>query len=82
MTKWQFHKAKIKLSELIDRALSEGPQAITRHGVAVVVVVSMAQYKKLTTSKQRLGDFFVSSPLHKSNLIVERNRDSKYSEVG
>jgi prevent-host-death family protein len=76
MATWPIQEAQRKLSELIDRALSEGPQVITRHGVEVVVVMSITQYKSFTASKQRMGDFLLSSPLHKSGLIIERDRDS------
>jgi prevent-host-death family protein len=81
MTAWQIQEAKNKLSELIDRALSEGPQVITRHGVEVVVVMPITRYKKLTASKQRLGDFFLASPLRKSGLVIERDRRSTLREV-
>jgi prevent-host-death family protein len=81
MTAWQIQEAKNKLSELIDRALSEGPQVITRHGVEVVVVMPITRYKKLTATKQRLGDFFLSSPLHKSGLVIERDRQSTLRDV-
>lgn len=37
---WQVQEAKSRLSELMDRALSEGPQIITRHGRPVVKVVA------------------------------------------
>lgn len=37
---WQVQEAKSRLSELMDKAVSEGPQVITRHGKAVVKVVA------------------------------------------
>ena len=73
MTLWQLQEAKNKLSELIDRTLSEGPQIITHHGVEIAVVIPFANYKKLTAFPQRLGDFFLASPLHNSELILERD---------
>jgi prevent-host-death family protein len=74
MTSWQLQEAKNKLSELIERALSEGPQVITRHGVEVVVVMPFSGYQKLTTPDQRLGDFLMSSPLRESGLVIERDK--------
>jgi prevent-host-death family protein len=38
---WQVQEAKSRLSELMDRALQEGPQVITRHGKPVVKVVAI-----------------------------------------
>jgi prevent-host-death family protein len=81
MSAWQIQEAKNKLSELIDRAMAEGPQVITRHGIEVVVVVPYTGYKKLTARKQRMGDFFMSSPLHKSGLVIERNKQTKLRKI-
>jgi len=39
-TVWQIQEAKNKLSEVIDRALDQGPQIITRRGVEAVIVLS------------------------------------------
>ena len=39
-TTWQVQEAKNRFSEMLERARSEGPQIITRHGRAVAQVVS------------------------------------------
>ncbi len=39
---WQVQEAKNRLSELLDKAASEGPQVITRHGRPVAKVVSLS----------------------------------------
>jgi prevent-host-death family protein len=74
MTSWQLQEAKNKFSELIDRALEEGPQVITRHGVEVAVVMPYAGYRKLTAPGKRLGDFLMASPLRKSGLVITRDQ--------
>jgi antitoxin Phd len=38
---WQVQEAKNRFSEVIDRALSQGPQVVTRHGRPVVQVVAV-----------------------------------------
>ena len=81
MTSWQLQEAKNKFSELIDRALSEGPQVITRRGVEVAVVLSFASYNKLTAPHQRLGDFLMASPLRNSGLVIERDRRTGLREI-
>lgn len=81
MASWQLQEAKNKLSELIDRALSEGPQVITRHGVEVAVVIPFDGYKKLTSPHQRTGDFLMASPLRKSGLVIERDRRTGLREI-
>ncbi len=38
---WQVQEAKNRFSEVIDRALHEGPQVVTRHGKPVVQVIAV-----------------------------------------
>ena len=44
---WQLQEAKAKFSQLVQKALDEGPQTVTRHGKEVAVLVSAEDYKKL-----------------------------------
>lgn len=76
MRSWQLHDARNKLSELIDRAQKEGPQVITRHGIAVAVVMPYTGYGKFTAPRQRLGDFLLASPLRKSGLVISRDQQT------
>jgi len=39
--RWPLQKAKNEFSRVVDRALSEGPQTVTRHGKPVVVVCAI-----------------------------------------
>jgi prevent-host-death family protein len=45
---WQLQQAKNQLSEVVGRALSDGPQTITRHGKPAVVVVAYEDYQSQT----------------------------------
>lgn len=81
MAAWQLQEAKNKLSELIERALTEGPQVITRHGEEVVVVVPALKYRKMMAPKQRFGDFLMASPLRNSKLEVTRDRTMATREI-
>ena len=51
---WQLQEAKQRLSEVVRRALEEGPQVVTRHGRDAVVVVSLDEFERL---KGERGDF-------------------------
>ena len=42
---WQLQQAKQQFSEVVRRALEDGPQVVTRHGREAVVVVSAAEFK-------------------------------------
>jgi prevent-host-death family protein len=44
---WQLHAAKQRFSELVERAQSEGPQVVTKHGRDAVVVVSASEWDRL-----------------------------------
>jgi prevent-host-death family protein len=52
---WKLQDAKARFSELVERALSDGPQHVTRRGVPAVVVVSEADYRKATSRRRRSG---------------------------
>ena len=39
---WPLQKAKNEFSRVVDRALSEGPQTVTRHGKPVVVISAIS----------------------------------------
>ena len=62
---WPLQDAKARLSELIRKAQSDGPQHVTVHGRGTVVVLSEEEYSRLTGahSGQRLVDLLSSSPL-------------------
>ena len=74
-TSWTVADAKAKLSEVIDRARSLGPQKITRHGRDAVVVVSIEEWDRKTRRHGNLAEFFAASPLRDSGLEIERTKD-------
>ena len=73
---WQVQEAKNKFSAVIDEALTEGPQIITRHGKEVAIVLSYEAYRKMVASRPKLSEFFRNSPLAGSELDLERDRSS------
>ncbi len=72
---WPVAQAKARLSEVIERAQSDGPQTITRHGRAAAVVGSAAEWERKTQRQGTLADFFAASPLPGSGLEIERPQD-------
>ena len=74
--RWQLQEAKNRLSEVVRKARSEGPQVITLHGSAAAVVVSAQDYGRLTRPKGKLVDFFRGSPLVGIKLDVTRSKDT------
>ncbi len=43
---WKLQDAKNRFSEMVDAALANGPQIVTRRGVPVVMVISYLEYLK------------------------------------
>ena len=78
---WPVADAKAHLSEVIDRALSEGPQTITRRGRDAVVVVPAEEWERRTRRQGTLADFFARSPLRGSGVRIER-REDRPREIG
>ena len=58
---WQLQEAKNQLSRVVDLALSEGPQTITRHGKPAVVLVDAAQYAR-ETRREKLSTVLRECP--------------------
>jgi antitoxin Phd len=71
---WQLQDAKNCFSELVNKALDEGPQIVTRRGEEVVVIVSSQAYRKTLKTQTSLTDFFRQSPLVGVELDFERDR--------
>lgn len=76
MQLWQMQDAKARLSELIRCAEQDGPQDITVHGRAVAVVLSRADYLRLSGQQGSLLEFMQASPLaafDDDELVFERD---------
>lgn len=69
---WQLQEAKGKFSEIVDHALAQGAQIITRRGRKVVVVLSYVDYERLTRRGNSPAEFLLASPLAGSELPIER----------
>ena len=72
MSTWQLQEAKGKFSEVVKRALSEGPQGITVRGEPVAVLISRAEYARLTQPKPGFVEFMRASPMVGPALDIER----------
>lgn len=75
MAIWQVQEAKTRLSELIEEAHSKGPQIITRHGAERAVLLSIEEYRALTSCKPDLKAYLLGGPKVDS-FEIERDRDS------
>ena len=46
---WQVYDAKARFSEFLDATLKDGPQVVTRRGVATAVLVPIGEWKRLNS---------------------------------
>ena len=77
---WQLQEAKNKLSSVVDIALSQGPQIISRRGKNTVVVVSYADYRRMLQPAHRLKTAlkkadFSGLDLARDRAVVGRQTD-------
>lgn len=56
MSKWQLQDAKAQFSQVVDQALKDGPQKITRYGKEVAVLLSADDFE------------LMQRPQHKANV--------------
>lgn len=71
---WTVAEAKAKFSEIIERAVSEGPQTITKRGRTAAIVVGADEWERKTKRTGNLAEFFAGSPLRGSGLKVRRSK--------
>ena len=75
---WKLADAKNKFSKVVDMALEEGPQKVTRRDKAVMVV-ALKDFERLSGKKLRFKDYLMKGPSLKG---VNLKRDhSKVREI-
>jgi len=76
---WKLEDAKNRFSEVVRRALADGPQRVTRSGRDAVVVIGADEYDRLVAPPVNLVDFLQASPLAAAladgEINLERPRD-------
>ncbi|HTV04187.1 MAG TPA: type II toxin-antitoxin system Phd/YefM family antitoxin, partial [Acidobacteriaceae bacterium] len=60
---------------VIEDAISDGPQIITRHGSERAVILSIPEYRSLTAHKPSLKDHLLGGP-KVDNFAIKRSRDT------
>ncbi len=81
MQSWQLQQARNKFSQVVENAVSNGPQIITQRGVEVAVVLSFVEYERMVASRQGLGEFFRESPLVGVDLDLTRDKSGARDDI-
>jgi antitoxin Phd len=74
MSTWPVQDAKTHLSEVIERARTEGPQTLTRHGKERAVLLSIEDYRALAAQKPDFKAWLLGGP-KVDDFLIERDRD-------
>jgi len=69
---WQLADAKNRFSELVTRALAEGPQRVRRHKDAVVIMAER-DYEKLTGKRPSFKKFLTGAGPSLKGLDLTRD---------
>ena len=73
---WQLQEAKNRFSEVVEEALTHGPQTVTRHGREVVVVLSMEEFKRLKQPQKNIVEALMQIPQeYRVDLDISRAPD-------
>lgn len=71
--RWQLQEAKNQLSQVVENALTDQPQVITRHGKDTVVVVAHSEWIKQSPQRKKLLDILRACPV--PGFEIPRDRD-------
>jgi len=74
MKSWLLQDAKKNLSEIVKRALKDGPQLIMKDNEKSVVVISYEKYQQMKGKQKSLSKFFRASPLAKSDIELKHDK--------
>jgi prevent-host-death family protein len=77
MAQWQLQEAKNRFSEVVQRAKREGPQTVTLRGERAAVILSSADYDRLTQGRPNLVDDLLAGPLFDDDLVRAIARRAK-----
>ena len=72
---WQLQEAKQRFSEVVRRALEQGPQFVTRNGKSAVVILDVGEYRRLTGTTMSFKEFLMTMPPI-DDLDLERPQDT------
>jgi prevent-host-death family protein len=77
----QLQEAKARLSEVVAAAMNGEPQIITKHGKEAAVVISCADFRRLTRPDGTLIEFLRTSPLAGSGIDLSREDSAPRRDI-
>jgi len=75
MSEWQLQDAKARFSELLNVTLKDGPQVVTRRGIAEAVLVPIEEWRRLQeSSRPSLKSVLLEPGPPFQDLVPERRK--------
>lgn len=62
MQSWQIQEAKSHFSEVVELAITQGAQMVTRRGHEVAVIMSLKDYEQISGKNNNLLDTLMNAP--------------------
>ena len=75
MQEWRLADAKNRLTELVNKVLTVGPQIIQRRN-DTVVVISKAEYERLIGERPSFKQHLLNPPHSMDDIDLERDKSS------
>jgi len=70
---WQVQEAKAKFSEFLEATLKEGPQIVTKRGIATAVLLSIEEWRRLQhRSRRSIKELLLAPEPRFEGLIPQR----------
>lgn len=66
---WQLQEAKARFSEVVRRAVDEGPQHVSVRGEPAAVVLSEREYRQLTSKRPSIVDHILGGEPWSDDLV-------------
>ncbi len=74
---WSLAEAKAKFSEVVERALTEGPQHVTRNGKLAAVVVSEAEWERMSGGRNSVAEALFDPSIR--GLLTDEEVDTLFA---
>jgi prevent-host-death family protein len=72
---WNLQEAENQFGRLVEDALAQGPQYVTRAGIETVVVISVREYEEIISEKAGFREFLLNCPRLDEELEITRQKD-------
>lgn len=72
---WQVQDAKARFSEMLERAIADGPQVVTKRGKETAVLLSAEEWRDLEArARPSLKELLLSDEARTDDLIPQRRK--------